>query len=346
MRHGETVAAFEREFANYVGAKHAIAMTNGTVTLEVALRAMGVKPGERVATTPLTMAATSIAILNVGAVPVFRDVDRFTWLVRPKPEDLIVLPVELYGLCLSNGSLNYRDTVRRQYVYDGAQTLKTAQKYEGKLVLGFRSYSFQRSKILNTGEGGMLVTDDEALAATARSIASLGYKLTTSSHIDKDSIKRADAIRHVRYPSMNARMNDATANVGLMALRFADQLAMERRHCAALYAQAIEGFEKWVTPQLYSPDRDSHNYWCYTIAVDTPEHARTLQDEVAACTGERPYAAWRLTYHEPAFAHLTTSCPVAEDLQPRLLQFQTNDRQSAERNARALRTALQRLSPP
>lgn len=363
MKHGHAVSQFEREFAAYVGARCAIACANGTVTLQAALVALGVKPGDRVATTPLTMAATAIAILNVGAVPEFCDVMDHTWLMAGFRADIDrpAIPVSLYGL-------NYFAGARR-WVDDAAQTLRP---HLGGF--GFTSYSLQRSKVLNTGEGGMLVTDDEALAEAARSYLSLGYAMgATQARIDSAVIKASDYARHHRYPAINGRMNDVTAALGLERLAHADRLLAERREAAALYADAIAGCD-WLTPQ-YVPEGWQHDRWCYAVACDTPERARALQVAVEVCGGERPYAAWRLTYREPAFAHLaspdvahcskcgarvlvsgaavrycdacvsappirTSACPNAESLQPRLLQFQTNDLASAERNARALGRAI------
>src|SRR6185312_7178788 len=109
----------------------------------------------------------------------------------------------------------------------------------------------------------------------------------------------------------------------------------------------------------------THDYWTFAVACDTPERAARLADAMVAHGGERPYPAWRLTYQEPAFAHLGVNqatercsfesgtaldprpvtvrglCPVAESLQPRLLQFQTNHLASADRNAAALRKAIE-----
>lgn len=342
MTHGSAVAAFEREFAAYVGAKYAIACANGTVTLQAALVALGVKPGDRVAVPPLTMAATTMAVLNVGAVPVFVDVTEHTWLMvgadaHPASTGArVAIPVSLFGLQYGYGM--------REWVDDAAQTLRRDQSS------GLTSYSLQRSKILNTGEGGMLVTDDEALASHARSYLSLGYDLRPDQpRIDKDAIKRADAVRHVRG-GINGRMNDVTAALGLERLEFADGLLAERRETAAMYADAVRGCD-WLAPQ-HVPEGWTHDYWTFAVACDTPARARWLQDAVVRHGGEMPYAAWRLTYHEPAFAHLEAAalsermlpggspCPIAESLQPRLLQFQTNDLASASRNAVALARAI------
>ena len=351
MRNGATVAAFERAFAARVGARYAIACANGTVTLQAALVALGVEPGDRVATTPLTMAATSIAILNVGALPRFHDVDARTWLFSASacapdaPYAHALLPVSLYGLHFPLGA--------GLTVDDAAQTLRPHNS-----GAAFTSYSLQASKILTTGEGGVLVTDDEALASAARSYLSLGYAMRADqSRIDPAVLKASDYARHVRSPAINGRMNDVTAALGLERLAHADEALADRALAASFYADAVAGCG-WLTPQ-YVPEGWTHDYWAFAVACDTPAQARWLQNAVEACGGERPYGAWRLTYTEPAFRHLdprltdyevgsgsaiTTRgplCPVAESLQPRLLQFQTNNLVSAQRNARALAAAIQ-----
>jgi perosamine synthetase len=354
MRHGDVVSRYEAAFAERVGAKYAIATTNGTVSLEVALRAMDVGPGDTVQTTPLTMAATSIAILNVGATPQYHDVDEDTWLMQHNEGWATYLPVSLYGLHTPHlGSLS---------IDDAAQTLRP---HSGA---AFTSYSTQRSKIINTGEGGMLVTNHRHLATAARSIASLGYDMDPSqSRISTAALKSPTYDRHVRYPAMNARCNDVTAGRGLLMLSKADELLIVRQDCANLYRFAHARCP-WITPQA-EPLGYHNDFWTYAVACDTPERALWLADAMVKHGGERPYFAWRLTYQEPAFLNLVDNgalypniewvgsitspvtgypanwavnvCPVAESLQPRLLQFQTNNLESAERNATALRRAIQ-----
>jgi perosamine synthetase len=370
MKHGETVSAFERELAAYCGAKYAIAASNGTVTLQAALVALGVTPGDRVAVPPLTMSATTIAVLNVGAVPVFVDVDPATWLMDASdtPTDHAI-GVSLYGLHYCG---LFNPFARTKLIDDAAQTLRQHDR-----GFKFTSLSFQASKILSTGEGGALLTNDEALAERARSYLSLGYRMSaTQARIDSAAIKSPTFDRHVMYPAINGRMNDVTAELGRRRLSYysddgevkvVDHAKTIRGLCADQYRKAHVGCA-WLTPQRVSPGM-VHDYWCYAVACDTPERAVWLSDAMVRHGGERPYPAWRLTYDEPAFQHLnppkrtgwvafhltdkpgpieTTHetarphpCPVAESLQPRLLQFQTNDLASAERNARALARAIQ-----
>lgn len=365
-RNGEAVSAFERELAAYCGAKWAIAAANGTVTLQAALVALGVKPGDRVAVPPLTMAATTIAVLNVGAVPVFWDVAKATWLMSfgakcwrtESPGVAAAIPVSLYGLS------RVWETYDIPTIDDAAQTLR---KHSG---CAFTSLSFQASKILPLGEGGALLTNDDTMAEAARSYLSLGYRMDAGqARIDPASLKSPTFARHHRYPAINGRMNDLTARAGLalIASRDIDFLKQQRLECVGLYFDAISDCD-WLTPQ-HVPDGWTHDYWAFAVATDTPERLLKLLDAVEKHGGERPFPCWRLTYQEPALAHLVTPsrtahgdplsagwydaafgapapgiCPVAESLQPRIAQAQTNNLASAERNAKAWRRAIEDLS--
>ena len=155
---------------------------------------------------------------------------------------------------------------------------------------------------------------------------------------------------------MNYRMSPIVAARGLELLKHADQLLADRKECADRYREVVDGCD-WLQSQLVPPGWD-HSYWTYAVACDTPERCLWLLDAMERHGGERPYPAWLLSYHEPALAHLagppvvqvgdrefalkrTGLCPVAEDLQPRLVQMQTNNLASAERNAKALRQAIE-----
>jgi dTDP-4-amino-4,6-dideoxygalactose transaminase len=145
-----------------------------------------------------------------------------------------------------------------------------------------------------------------------------------------------------------------TASRGLMMLAKADELKLTRLLSAAHYSGAIAGCA-WLTPQSV-PQGWDHDMWTFAVACDTPERALWLQKRMGELGAEVPYGAWRLTYQELGlFPHLglydvpswtedgraAGVCPTAEQLQPRLLQFATNNIESAERNARALRLAIQ-----
>lgn len=326
MSNGTAVAAFEKAFAEYVGAEYAIALCNGTSTLHTAVEAVGLYGPVEVP--PLTMSATTMSVLHAGRDVEFADVDPWTWLMQPTTAG-VRMPVSLLGLHHTrHGSLD---------IDDAAQTLR---RHSG---CGFTSYSFQASKILPLGEGGMLVTNDERLARDAREFSSLGYRMDPRQpRIDPATLKHPTFPRH-HAMGWNYRMSDLVAMKGREMLEMADSLKSNRRTAASFYADAIEGCP-WITPQ-HVPDGWEHDYWAFAVALESADMWEPFVDAVERHGGERPYAAWRLTYQEPAFRHLAEDgcCPVAEDLQPRLVLFQTNRVDVARVNADAVALAIREL---
>jgi perosamine synthetase len=346
----DPVRDFERAFAEYVGARHCIALCNGTSTLHTALVALGVKPGDRVAVPPLTMSATTIAVLHAGAVPVFCDVDPDTWCMKTAPHPSTwpypkaSIPVSLYGL--HQGYWQGPGMVD-----DAAQTLRPHDPH-----VGLTSYSFQASKILALGEGGMLATNDEELTTRAREFSSLGYRMAADQPRISKAVLKDPAYERHHTLGWNYRMAPLVAErgVGHFDPRLygrhdwywytPDGLVASRREAAALYRDAVADCP-WIKPQ-HVPDGWTHDYWAYAVALEHADLWHPFAEAVERHGGTKPFAAWRLTYREPAFRHLAEDgcCPVAEDLQPRIVAGQTNDLASAQRNADAWHAAIYELN--
>lgn len=329
MRNTGTVAAFEEAFAQFVGAKFAVSCVNGTATLHTALVALGVRPADTVSVPCITMAATTIAVLHAGAIPQFVDIDPETWLMQRSVSDYSI-PVSLFGLCFP-------------HAYSGRSIDDAAQTLRKHGPSAFTSYSFQASKIISTGEGGMLVTDSEELATKAREFGSLGYRMDAKQpRIDSATLKSPTFNRHHSI-GWNYRMAPVVAEEGLKQLAKAEQLLAERRQAAEFYGMAISGCS-WMRSQCV-PNGWQHHNWCFAVALESKELWQPFVESICRHGGERPYACWRVTYQEPAFRHLSPdgTCPNAEELQPRLVQFQTNDVQSAEKNAGAVGRAIREI---
>jgi len=181
---GEEVQAFEREFAAYLGVKHCVAVNSGTSALHLALLGVGVRAGDEVITTPNTFIATAEAISYAGAKPVFVDIDPRTANIDPKkiaaavtPRTRAILPVHLYGLAAEmDPILQIAEHHHLAVIEDACQA--HGARYHGKPVgsiANAAAFSFYPSKNLGAyGEGGALTTDDDALAAQARSLRSHG----------------------------------------------------------------------------------------------------------------------------------------------------------------------------
>jgi perosamine synthetase len=323
----------EETFAQVFGVGYAISFINGTATMHAALAAAGVGPGDEVIVPPLTMASTSFAVLHAGATPVFADVHPDMWTIMETASRHNLTVIEDAAECFLG-------------------------HYKGRVVgtIGHAgSFSFQSSKHMTSGEGGMITTDDEAYADRIRRFGSLGYAAVRAGagkgKITRAMIQDPNYERHVGA-GWNYRLPELCSAVALGQLERLPDLIARRVECAWLYAEAARGCS-WLIPQAV-PEGYVHSYWTYVLrladgAQPTWYDFRRKYGELG---GDGIYAAWQLTYLEPAFRcdpeaaesgsggqrYASGLCPVAESLQPRLLQFKTNymDLDVAERKAEAL----------
>jgi dTDP-4-amino-4,6-dideoxygalactose transaminase len=241
LTQGERVRAFEAAFAEMVGARHAIAVANCTVALELALDAVGVRPGDEVIVPALTFVATANAARRLGAVPVFADVaseDDLTMdpadVARKRtPRTTAVCPVHYAGFAADMDGL--------RAVSEGLAVVEDCAHAPGA-TLGARgcgtlgrvgTFSFFSNKNMTTGEGGMLTTDDDALAADLRLARAHGM---TTSTLERH---RGHAFTYdVARVGTNARMDEIRAAIGAIQLRkLADGNALRARHVQAYRAR-------------------------------------------------------------------------------------------------------------
>lgn len=180
---GPEVANFEKAFAKYVGAKHAIGVVNGTVSLRIALMAAGIKAGDEVIVPPYTFLATATAVVEANATPIFVDIDRETFNIDPKliekaitPRTRAIIPVHLGGLACDMDAINAIAKKHKLVVIEDAAHAHGSE-YKGKKVGAIGdvgSFSFQSSKNLTSGEGGLITTNDDTLADACRSVHNCG----------------------------------------------------------------------------------------------------------------------------------------------------------------------------
>ncbi|HRJ42758.1 MAG TPA: DegT/DnrJ/EryC1/StrS aminotransferase family protein, partial [Caldilineaceae bacterium] len=174
----------EQLFAETFDSRFAIAFVNGTATMHAALAAAGVGAGDEVIVPPLTMASTAFAALHANAIPVFADIDPHTWTIDPKsiaacitPRTKAIIPVALYGLAPDMDGIMELAARHNLFVLeDDAECF--LGYYKGRIVgsIGHASsFSFQSTKHMTSGEGGMITTNDEGLAEGIRRFNSLGY---------------------------------------------------------------------------------------------------------------------------------------------------------------------------
>lgn len=343
---------FEEAFANRFGSRYGISFVNGTATMHAALEALGVGEGDEVIVPPLTMSATTFAVLQANATPVFADVDLATYQIDPTSIERCItsstkaiITVALYGLCPDMDPIM---GIARKHgikvIEDNAECF--LGKYKGKLVgtLGdCSSFSFQSSKHLTSGEGGIVLTENTELAENLRKIQSLGYAGVgaTKAKITKKDIQDPNYSRHVSM-GWNYRMPELCCAVALAQVENIDILVDRRIKAAELFSDAIADFKEWFTPQYVGPEY-VNSYWTWVCCNKHPTASwYEIRDSFNKNGGHGVYAAWKLTYLEPMFQELNLLrrekyiskdnldkykqglCPNAEFLQKRLFQFKTN----------------------
>jgi dTDP-4-amino-4,6-dideoxygalactose transaminase len=256
---GPNVRAFEDEMAAYLGVKHAVALNSGTDALVIALRAAGIGSGDEVVTTPFTFFATAEAISHLGAVPVFADIDPATFNIDPAGVERAItartkaiLPVHLFG---QGAEMDRLMSIARQYrlqvIEDVAQGM--GGEYLGKKLGTFGDagcFSFFPTKNLGAyGDGGMMVTDSDEIAAEARMLRSHGSKKKYFNET-------------VGY---NSRLDEVQAAILRVKLPYLDGWNEGRYQAAMRYQELLANVEGIVTP--YLDPKAKHVFHQYTVRV-------------------------------------------------------------------------------
>jgi len=258
---GKYVERFESTFADFCEARHAISCCNGTVALHLALVALGLKPGDEVIVPTLTFVATANVVTYCGATPIFVDVDPATWTMDPSLiEQKItsrtrgIIVVHLYGQPTDLDPVLDLASRHSLFVVEDAAEAHGAE-YKGKKVgslTAVGAFSFYGNKALTTGEGGMLTTNDERLAAKLRLLRGQGM----------------DSQRRYWHPVIgyNYRMTNVAAALGLGQLEKADWHLERRATVADWYKKALAGVSgiKWQS----EPHWSKRIYWMFSIVLD------------------------------------------------------------------------------
>ena len=256
---GPQVEKFEKDFADYVGANHCVGVGNGTDALYLALKALGVGPGDEVITVPNTFIATTESISLTGAKIVWCDIDYDTYLMDPtKVEDLItektkvILPVHLYGNVAELEPLRkIADKYNLCLVSDAAQA--HGAKYKGKDINYYSditTYSFYPGKNLGAyGDAGAIVTDDKKLAKKIRMLSDHG---------------RSKKYIH-EFEGINSRLDTIQAAILSVKLKYLDEWINKRRKIAEEYNKHLSKLNWLKTP--YVNDWVKHVYHLYVIKL-------------------------------------------------------------------------------
>lgn len=283
----ENVQLFEKEFSEYIGVKHAIAVGNGTDALIIALKALGIKSGDEVITTPFTFFATAEAISFVGAIPVFIDIERDTYNIDvTKIEAKItkntkaIIPVHIFGLCADMNSINEIAKKNNIYVIEDACQAAGATYYDKKAgALGdMACFSFFPTKNLGcAGDGGMITTNNDNIALLCKALRVHGSGIAGErayNFLHGETTKETDDIisnpKYFNYlVGHNSRLDELQAGLLRIKLKKLDDYVYARRENASFYNQQLKEIQNYITP--IEKNGSIHAYHLYIVQSSARE---------------------------------------------------------------------------
>ena len=270
---GRFVSEFEKKFAQRIGVKHAISVSNGTVAIHLALLALGIGAGDEIIVPTLTYVASVNAIKYCNAIPVFVDSCRDSW--QMDPEDIrkkitaqtrAIVVVHLYGqACDMDAIIMIARDYKLDVVEDCAEAFGTLYRGRHAGVFGdISTFSFFGNKTITTGEGGMVVSDDEVLSERARHFK--GQGLATGREYWHDII------------GYNYRMTNIQAAIGLAQLERADIFIENKRRIAELYSKLLSG----VAIEMHAEaPHTTHSHWMISLLVKNGAQRNPLRNHLA-----------------------------------------------------------------
>jgi perosamine synthetase len=310
---GAFVERFEREFATGVGRAHGVAVSSGTAALEVAVAAIGLGPGDEVILPTFTIISCAAAVVRAGATPIFVDSDPLTWnidLAKVAPlvtrRTRAIMAVHTYGLAIDMEPLLALADKHGLHVIEDAAEAHGAT-CRGRPCGSFgdvSTFSFYANKLVTTGEGGMVLTDDPAIAERCRSLRNLCFG-------------RGRRFIHEEL-GWNYRMSNLQAAVGVAQLAQLERFIRLKRAMGRHYADRLGGLAA-ITPQAACTEHAENVYWVYGITLedDVPmDAAEAMRLLAERGIGTRPFF-WPM-HEQPVLKRLgltdSVSRPVAERL--------------------------------
>lgn len=373
---GSWTIGLEQAFSQRIGTKYGVAFNSGTSTLHAALEAVGVKPGDEVISPALTVIMDSTATFHANAVPVYCDIDENTFNLDPnKLESLItsktkaIIAVALYGLSPDYDRI--LEISRRHnipVIEDNAQAVLSF--YKGKMLgtIGdIASFSFENTKHISCGEGGMILTDNEDYAEKCRKLGGHGFKNLRAEdgrvRLNQDMFQNPNYKRHDAL-GWNYRMPEFTAAVAYAQLERVDELVKLRQDSARIFMDVMKGCN-FLIPQE-TPEGYINSYYSLGVRYLGEEKLgiswQDFRKEYVEMGGDGYYGAWSVPYLEPiiserVFVKRLPSvfenvryeeglCPVAERVQKQIMQIKTNyrDLELAKQKAEVLYQIIKRYN--
>lgn len=267
---GPYLQDFEANFAKYLDVKHAIAVNTGTAALHVALLALGIKAGDEVIVPAFTMAASWMAVMYTGATPIFVDVTPDTFTIDPSlieskitKNTKAIMPVHIFGHPAEMDPIIKLAHKHKLFVIEDAAEAHGAT-YKGVKVGGIgdiNAFSFYANKLVTTGEGGMVTTNNDKLAASARRFRDLCHSSKRFIHDDL---------------GYNYRMTSLQAALGIGELKHLDEFIEKKIQMVKLYSQGLTEVPGLTLP--LTKDWATNVYWMYGVVIDPTRFGTTKDD--------------------------------------------------------------------
>lgn len=319
---GEYIRDLEAQFAAWCGAKHGVAVSNGTVSLQLAMATLGIGPGDEVIVPDLTFAASINTVIHAGATPVIVDVDLESWCLSAEtferaitPRTKAVMPVHVFGRPAPMDKIAEIARARGIFVIEDCAEAHGA-KVHGRRVGTYSdisSFSFFANKIMTTGEGGICLTDDDALAERMRFLRDHGMK--------------RDPMYWHTEPGFNFRMTNLQAAIGCAQVGRLDALLRRRVEVMNLYERAFADIPGVRLPSMMPRGYEPVVWFC--CALVPPEKRAAL---IAACKAVaidvRPF--FHALSVMPAYSSWPATCPNAVALSNSGVNLPTSDRVDEE----------------
>lgn len=317
LTQGPQVAAFEAEFARFVGAGHACAVANCTVALHLALLTLGIRPGDEVVTVSHSFIATANTIRQCGAVPVFVDVDPDTFNISPEDVERAITPKTRAILCVHQmgmpcdlaAILQIARANKLAVIEDAACAAGSEILFDGRWEKVGRPrgdiacFSFHPRKLVSVGDGGMLTTNNPDWDARFRLLRQHGMSVSDTARHGSKSVVFED----YEVPAYNYRLTDVQAAIGRQQLKRLPAIVARRRELAHHYWQLLHGLEGVVLPFEPRWARSNWQSYCVRLPPGVDQRAvmqRLLDDGIATRRGVM------CAHLEPAYADQPPRLPL------------------------------------
>jgi len=309
---GPFIKKFEEQMASYVGRKHGIAVSNGSAALDVAIKALNFNKGDEVIMPTFTIISPAQSLVNVGAIPVLVDSDATTWNMdvsqieaKITSKTKAILIVHIYGLPVDmQPVLELCKKYNLLLIEDAAEM--HGQTYNGQQCGSFGDisiFSFYPNKHITSGEGGMIMCNNDALAERCRKLRNLAFEPNGRRFIHHEL-------------GWNYRMTNMQAAIGLAQLEKLEEHIQKKRRIGKLYNEGLKGLEGFQLP-LPQTNYAENIYWVYAMVAETEQIAnKTVQKLNEAKIGTRPFF-WCM-HEQPVFQKMglfkNEHYPVAEKI--------------------------------